>query len=132
LVNQGRELAKKDADVNAAIAKFYQALKLDPSLSLDPRAEVKQLAVSTLIRQGRNLVYILSSSSPEVDVAGAVAKFQKAKELDPSLELDPDIEAKQLAVIAILNHLQINRASLIVIKLVLIQFFLPNSHTYIA
>jgi hypothetical protein len=34
--------------------------------------------------------------------------------------------------IAILNHLQINRVSLIVIKLVLIQVFLQKSHTYIA
>jgi WD40 repeat protein/energy-coupling factor transporter ATP-binding protein EcfA2 len=104
LVDQGRELAKNDGDVDGAIAKFKQALKLDPSLSLDPRAEVKQLAVSTLISQGRDLVDISSYSSFEVDVAGAVAKFQKAKELDPSLELDPDIEAKQLATTTLLRQ----------------------------
>ncbi|NER90608.1 MAG: hypothetical protein F6K64_27655 [Moorea sp. SIO3A2] len=52
---------------------------------------VDKVAVSPgLVKQGETL-------AKEGDVDGAIAKFQKAKEWNPELELNPEIKAKQLA-----------------------------------
>ncbi len=95
LLKQARNLADasspySEADVPGAIAKFRQALELDPSLELDPEAEAKQLAVTSLVSQARDLASIYA------DVEGAIAKFRQALELDPNLELDPEVEAERL------------------------------------
>ncbi|MBL1202440.1 MAG: hypothetical protein FWK04_26070 [Nostoc sp. GBBB01] len=96
LVEQGRKLVQDDTDVREAIAKFRQALELDPDLDLDTEAEVR-LAAPTLVKQGRDLVSPYYYSNEGVDIDGAIAKFQQAKELDPNLELEPQAEAHRLA-----------------------------------
>jgi predicted ATPase len=63
---------------------------------------------------------------------GQTASVLSGTRIEDLIDLPQMTDPHQLATIAILNHLQINRASLIVIKLVLIQVFLQNSHTYIA
>ncbi|WP_424100153.1 AAA-like domain-containing protein [Moorena producens] len=52
---------------------------------------VDKVAVAPgLVKQGEKL-------AKEVDVEGAIAKFQKAQEWNPELELEPETKAKQLA-----------------------------------
>jgi len=92
LVWQGQNLAKS-GDIEDAVAKFQEALELDPSLEIEPEVEARQLAADqaqVLVWQGQNL-------AKSGDIEGAMATFQEALELDPSLELEPEREARKLA-----------------------------------
>jgi WD40 repeat protein len=76
-------------DVEAATDRFAQALKLNPSLDLDPATEARQIAAQTLIHEGKQLI-------ENNDLDGAIAKFQAAVARDSNLDLDPELEAKQI------------------------------------
>ena len=60
------------------------------NLSSCQDSDGKIAAASGFVKQGEKL-------AQEGDVKGAVAKFQKALELNPELELDPETKAKQLS-----------------------------------
>ncbi len=60
------------------------------NLSSCQDSDGKMAAASGFVKQGEKL-------AQEGDVEGAVAKFQKALELNSDLELDPETKAKQLA-----------------------------------
>ncbi len=100
LIKQGILLAEppyvRKLDLEGAIAKFRQAVEIDPTLNLDPEVEAKRLAAATLIRHGTMLVSPFDISR-DIDVKGAISKFQEALKLDPTLKLDPEVEAKRMA-----------------------------------
>ncbi len=83
LIDQGRELAQS-GDIQNAVAKFKQALKLDSSLKFDPTEKARRFAVQSLLESIR-------TSEPEE----AVDKLKRAMELDSHLNLYPN--GKQVA-----------------------------------
>jgi tetratricopeptide (TPR) repeat protein len=85
IIGAGRKLMG-EGNVEGAIAKYQQALELNPDLDLDPQEE----AAWSLVEIGQDL-------AQEGDPDGAMAKFLQALELDPSLKLVPEEEvAKNL------------------------------------
>ena len=78
LVKQGRAKARNSGNFKVAIAKFKQALKLDPSLDLDPETEAKELASLAMVEKGRTLV-------AEGEVKGALAAYTEAQKLAPTI-----------------------------------------------
>lgn len=93
LFAHARELASTDHE-DEALIEFEHILELDPSLSLDPEAEVRRLSAEAraneLIQEARTLAL-------HQEIAEAVSKFQEAVRLSPSLNLDPSLEAKRIA-----------------------------------
>ena len=90
LVRQGKALARA-GDMEAAVAKFKQAKKLDTTLDLEPETEVKSIAASLLVEDGKDLAY-------QGKYNEALAKFQAALTLDPTLDLETEAEAKRIVV----------------------------------
>jgi tetratricopeptide (TPR) repeat protein len=82
LVEQGEELAQA-GDFDGAVAKFQQALKLDPNLGFDLRAKAGQLVAKALVEKGKKFV-------EEGKVKEAIAAYAKAQQLDPKVEIDAD------------------------------------------
>jgi tetratricopeptide (TPR) repeat protein len=72
-----------------AIARFQEALALNPSLEIDPEAEAGRLYVQALVEEGRSL-------AQQGNLADAIARFDEALALDPSLDIDPEAEAGRL------------------------------------
>jgi len=108
LISQAKKLVElsysSDAiDVPGAIAKFKQAVELDPTLDLNPATEVGRLAAATLVGQAKKLVEPYYSSDA-IDVPGAIAKFKQAVELDPTLDLNPEAEAGRLAAATLVSQ----------------------------
>jgi tetratricopeptide (TPR) repeat protein len=107
LVERGQGLARS-GDVSGAVAEFRKALDLDPSVDLDPtttepdrdpEAVARQSVAASWVERGRDL-------ARSGDMAGAIAQFRKALDLDPSVDLnptttepdrDPEALAKQIA-----------------------------------
>jgi WD40 repeat protein len=87
LRKEAQELAK-EGDIADAVAKFEEALALDPSLPIEPQAEATRIYASVLVEEGRGL-------AQQGDVTGAVAKFKEALAIDPSLVLEPEVEAER-------------------------------------
>jgi tetratricopeptide (TPR) repeat protein len=79
-------------DITGAAAKFAEALRLDPSLKLEPEADAKHI-----IGEGRNL-------ARQGDVAGAIARFREALALEPDLDIDPQREAASIAAPALVEQ----------------------------
>ena len=85
---RGRALARQ-GQIDAAIARFQQALTYDPSLDLDPAARAGQLYARALIIEGEAL-------ARQGQIDDAIARFEQALTYDPSLDLDPAARAGQL------------------------------------
>ncbi|BAY87946.1 WD-40 repeat-containing protein (plasmid) [Calothrix parasitica NIES-267] len=80
LVNEGEVLAE-DNDIENAVAKFQEALKLDPSLDIKPQIKAKKLAARGLISKANNLVL-------EKKIKATIAAYNQAQKLDPQAEID--------------------------------------------
>jgi tetratricopeptide (TPR) repeat protein len=89
-IEAGKNLARS-GDVDGAIAIFQRALELDPSLTLNPKAEAHKLAARALVAKGQQL-------AQAGDLESAVETFQKAQALDSTLSLEPQAEAKKWVV----------------------------------
>ena len=88
---KGREYAK-DGKTEKAIAFFQQALKLDPTIDLNPNTEkidsqpeivVREIAAQSKIKQGFQLIN-------NGNVQEVIALFQQALELYPTVDLNPE------------------------------------------
>jgi tetratricopeptide (TPR) repeat protein len=79
-IEEGQALARA-GDVEGALAQFQQVQALDPSLDLNPEAEVAQ----GLVEWGKEL-------AQQGNAEGAIAAFQQAQTLDPGLDLNPETE----------------------------------------
>ncbi|MEI2423182.1 caspase family protein [Arthrospira platensis SPKY2] len=90
LVRQGNALADR-GEIRAAVAKFKEALKLNPNLDMEPETKAQQMAVPGLVAEGITLAY-------RGDYGLAVAKFQQALQIDPTLDLKPEDKAKEIVV----------------------------------
>jgi WD40 repeat protein len=95
LVAQGEELARKE-DIVLAVAKFRKALEWDSSLNFDPKAKAQQLAnasiqASTQVENGEKLAKI-------GNLEDAVSAFNKALQLDSSLDFQPKVKAASVLV----------------------------------
>jgi WD40 repeat protein len=75
-IESGRDLAR-EGNIEGAIARFEEALALDPDLDIDPQAIVAELGAPALVEQGETL-------AREGDIEGAIARFEEALALDPS------------------------------------------------
>ena len=89
LKQKGQSLAKKGY-IEDAVAKFQEALKLDPNSGLDPSTVAQQIAGKAFLEKGRKL-------ARSGDVEGAVARLKEAKSYDPNLQFDPKAKAQQFA-----------------------------------
>ncbi|MGB0384429.1 MAG: CHAT domain-containing protein [Ardenticatenaceae bacterium] len=96
VLEEARKLARENKR-NDAIAKFKEALALDPSLELEPESEVNREAAEGLVERGRRL-------AREGDIGAAIAMFEEALDLDSSLELEPESEAKRVAAESIVEQ----------------------------
>jgi tetratricopeptide (TPR) repeat protein len=96
LLDAARRLATA-GDVESAVARFREALTLDPSLAFDPETEARRLTAQSLLAEGREL-------ATANQVEEAVARFERALELDPSLDLDPEAEARQFAAVGLVEE----------------------------
>jgi tetratricopeptide (TPR) repeat protein len=83
LVNQGQAIARADADIKTAEAKFNQARKLDSNVAIPSATEVRQLAVPALVTQGEKLV-------KDGKVKEALATYADAQKFAPDLEIKAD------------------------------------------
>ncbi len=80
LVTEGRELAG-EGKIEEAVAKFKEALSIDPSLELeDPQAEAQRAAARTVLQDGLGL-----ASNGQIEEA--LTAYQEAQTLDPTLEI---------------------------------------------
>lgn len=95
----------KAGRIEEAIALFQEALRLDPSVDLDPSTpEIEQDAGAiaykffalTKVREGEGL-------AREGEIEEAIALFQEALRLDPSVDLDPWTEELEQDAGAIAN-----------------------------
>ena len=87
LLRQGNALARA-GDVDGAVAKFEEALKLDANLDLEPEAKAKSIAVSALVEEGYDSAY-------QGNFNEALEKLQKASNLDPKLGREAEKDAKE-------------------------------------
>jgi tetratricopeptide (TPR) repeat protein len=72
-------------------------LVLDPSLSLVPDVEARQLVASGLVEEGSEL-------AGAGDLENAIARFREAVTLNPTLGFDPEAKARQLAALALVGQ----------------------------
>ncbi|MGB0387036.1 MAG: hypothetical protein ACPGWR_19650, partial [Ardenticatenaceae bacterium] len=86
LLAEGQVLAK-ESQIEDAIAKFEQAIALEPDLAdllyqapLEPETEARRLAAETLIEEGERLVH-------KGEVNDALAAYEKAQEIYPQLDI---------------------------------------------
>jgi len=80
LVRQGMILAKM-VDIERAVARFEEALKINPSLDLDPEAETRKLAVNALLKKGKELEWRYGRINEDI------AKLLEALKLDSNLKI---------------------------------------------
>ena len=92
ILEVGREYARDGLEVEA-LETFYQALEMDPSLTLVPEAELALV-------QGR-------ASTAKGQVEAALSAFQRANELDPTLDLDPEAEVATILVETVERDVQL-------------------------
>jgi tetratricopeptide (TPR) repeat protein len=83
LVNQGQAIARADADIKTAEAKFNQARKLDSNVAIPTQTEVRQLAAPAFVIQGEKLV-------KDGKVKEALAAYANAQKFAPNLEIKAD------------------------------------------
>jgi WD40 repeat protein len=81
-IESGRALARA-GDIDAAIARFEEALALDPDLDIDPEAEAQRLAAPTLLSEGRALAYA-------GDIDDAIAAYEQVQAMDSELVISAD------------------------------------------
>ncbi|MGK7874631.1 MAG: ribosome assembly protein 4, partial [Xenococcaceae cyanobacterium] len=79
LLKEGEKQARA-GNFDDAVATFGKALKWNPNLDLNPKAEAGKLAAPALIEQGKKLV-------TEGDVKEALTAYKEAQKLDPTLEI---------------------------------------------
>ncbi|OBQ41022.1 MAG: hypothetical protein AN485_03710 [Anabaena sp. MDT14b] len=79
-LEQGQNLAEQ-GDLDGAILKFQEALRLNSSLNFDPRAKASQIVSSSLVYKARHLVRDYGK------VDEALAAFTEAEHLCPSLQI---------------------------------------------
>ncbi len=89
LVDEANQRAQQ-GDISGAVAKYQEALTLDPALDIDPAAEARHIYSSVLVGEGNTL-------ARQGDIPGAVAKYQEALVLNPVWDIDPVAEAERLA-----------------------------------
>ncbi len=94
LWQQGERYARS-ANYSEAVDRFRRAKEFGPELKelkeLDPDVEASKLTAIALKRQG-----VLDAL--QLKVEEATAKFTQAKQYAPALELEPEAEAKRIAV----------------------------------
>ncbi len=92
-VQQGLLIARSTGDFASAKKRFKQAQQLDPefysALEFNPETEAKQIAVQMLLLEAEN-------RAKETDLSGAIAKFNQAKNIAPTLPFDPETKAKEI------------------------------------
>jgi tetratricopeptide (TPR) repeat protein len=88
-IESGRELARA-GNIDAAVARFEEALELDPDLDIDPQKLADETAAEALVEAGEEL-------ARGGDIEGAIGQFEEALELDPDLEIDPEERADEMA-----------------------------------
>ncbi|MEH1771101.1 MAG: tetratricopeptide repeat protein [Nostoc sp.] len=98
LIKEGEESGER-GNVEVALAAFQKALKLDPSLDLKPKTKVASL----LVTRGEKLLERKQFTQGDElgkqgNVEVALAAFQKALKLDPSLDFQPKTKAASLLV----------------------------------
>lgn len=89
LVDIARNLAR-DGKVESSIAKFKEALNLNPLLKIEPEKEAKRLAAFSILEEGKSL-------ARTGDLKGAIDQFKKAVDFSSDLNLNPEYEARRLA-----------------------------------
>ena len=82
LVQQGMFLAQK-VDIEGAVAKFEEAVKLNSKLDIDPEAESRKLAVKALVKKAKRL-------AKRGKLNGAISKLAEAQQLDPNRKIPFD------------------------------------------
>lgn len=95
LLEAARELASA-GQVERARTLFAHAAEL--GVDIDPEEELHRLAVAGLLEQGRNLAATYGN------IEGAVALLEQAGSLDPTMSLDPRVEARKQAAPLILKR----------------------------
>ncbi|NER23192.1 MAG: hypothetical protein F6J96_21325 [Symploca sp. SIO1C2] len=86
-----KQCLPKEGKLQKAIASYQQAQKLDPNVDLDPETEtleqdleaVMRTWTPVLIQKGENL-------AREGEIEKAIAKYQEAQELDPTVKITAD------------------------------------------
>ncbi|MBN4005199.1 hypothetical protein [Nostoc sp. LPT] len=98
LVKEGEESGER-GNVEAALAAFQKALKLDPNLDLKPKTKVAFLLVTRgeKLLEGKQFTQG-DESAKQGNVEAALAAFQKALELDQTLDFQPKTKAASLLV----------------------------------
>lgn len=80
LINEGENLAREN-DILNAVTNFQEALKLDPSLNINPQKKAQQLAAEGLVTKARTLIQ-------EKKIKEAIAAYNQAEKVDPKVEID--------------------------------------------
>ncbi len=86
VVEEGESLAR-GGDIASAVAKFNEALTLDPSLEINPDAKARQIYAPILAEEGR--------------IDEATTLFQEALAYDPTLDTQPEAAARRLYALAL-------------------------------
>jgi WD40 repeat protein len=86
LLDEGNTLAYS-GDIEGAVAKFEEALRLDPDPEIEPEVEAKRIYASALVEEGRSLV-------AEGEMAEAVTTFREALSLTSSIGMPPPVYIK--------------------------------------
>ncbi len=98
IVEQAKTLAA-DGRLEPAIAKYREALRLDPTLRIDPVKEANQQRGQGLADRALALVnYKAHEYAARGDFVGAVKVYQEALALDPTLPINPIQEASDYAL----------------------------------
>lgn len=103
VVKHSRALTGEYASLDTLFRKYDdRAIKFRQFLAIDlkhaPEAMARRLEAEAVAREGRNAAEFRG------DYQEAVANLQKAKEIDPTLDLDPDTEARKLAAATLLRQ----------------------------
>lgn len=92
-VQQGLLIARSRGDFELAKSRFKQAEKLDPefyaALTVNPEKKAKKIVVQMWLQEAENL-------AKQADLNGAIAKFKRAKNIDPDLIFEPETKAKKI------------------------------------
>jgi len=92
-VQQGLLIARSTGDFDLAKKQFKQAQKLAPefysALEVDPETQAKEIVVPILLRKAEK-------RAQQTDLTGAIAKFNRAKNIDPDLPFESETKAKEI------------------------------------
>lgn len=106
--DQGKLQAER-GDVQGAIGHFQRALELDPNLELDPQRDATRFVAQSMVEEARRIAYAAGQDWDAEDgvealgdlvqlaISEATAQFQRALEMDPSLDLEPEASARSAA-----------------------------------